>query len=939
MTKWTIAKIVLLAAFSVLVLANSMIFKSFEIGIPASSVVFYISSVAAGDAFFYKEKRFLKTMLGLATVILIMTVLGTFLILVSSFYEAVSLVSLVAVGLVLCLFSVFKKSMNVKEPSHQMGNGKTAKKESYLLLFPFLLSVTTALYALLSARTGEGQVSVWLTVPNFFLPSFFISTLSLMLILFFTEMSVGLKLTLVSVYSFLSHSIFLLVWYPMRYGDQWTYLGHARYVDSNGAFYAHEHLFSGLHIADIVRYKSQYALVVFLRRMFTFDIYWVNVLIIPVLWSLFAPIFSYKIAETLMSKKSRKFPLFCAICTSLFPTLIYWGAIATTFSLGLLFLLFSILLVLGWVDSGVKRFLFLSLLASIATLFAHPTIGIFSLALFFVAVLIKSTLHSVLKIILIAPTFVIYPIVSYLQNATFSLQGLLDPKNFLSFQSSLVTLLLVFGFLGWMFSIRGGLVKTWSAIVLFLLYVITAVNYYVSMYGMMNAIVPERLTSVMDLFILPFVAFGLALTVNFLRIGFSRIKGISRRNPVSARAVSMALICLFFSLVAMSALYQAYPRDEITKVQPAAYEVEAVEFLDSTTPTRYTVLGDTNLATVAAGMLGIDYSYGTAKGNFGLPAWSSWPQKLYLTMTTKPSLTLMEQAIAQDQSSTAYFVVSVREGKNFQDIVLRTSEVIPFYKVFGDGKLYVFKYPFEGVSPGSIVKVTFDDGTSEQAHAAPDYTDWSDVKYTVYLSGHSSYNISDYPKYWTFLNLTVNNNSAQFDNSSDINSFIYLRGVDSEDSVEVTWHANNLYRKVGWKDDSFMYGWQPRASEGIKSPSITTDGNILSLSWNFTPGQYQYYYYMKPVSVSTIDYQYIFVRWRSTGPVAYVTINYASGPQDEAAIVRINGESSGWTVTKQRLWADTSTAFVTVGITNLNNKTVSGPQTLYVDYIMICGTD
>ena len=320
-----------------------------------------------------------------------------------------------------------------------------------------------------------------------------------------------------------------------------------------------------------------------------------------------------------------------------------------------------------------------------------------------------------------------------------------------------------------------------------------------------------------------------------------------------------------------------------------------------------------------------------------MPQWDWWVQRLYLQMVTKPSVQIMEEAVAKDAAEVAYLVVSVREGKYFDDIVLRTSEVMPIYKDFGDGKLYVFKYPYEGVPGGPRVKVTFDDGTTTEAHAVSYYTDWSDVTYVVWLTGHSSYNISDYPEHWTFLSLEVNLESAQFDNRSDVNSFIYIDELLPSNYLEVTWHANNLYPNVGWKDDSFKYGWQTRPGyPGTILPNITTDGNVLSLSWNFTPGQYQYYYYVKPVTVSTEDYTNILVRWRSTGPVTYVTVSYA--PEGEAAIVRINSESSGWTVTKQRLWVDTSTAFVTVGITNLNNQDISGPQTVYIDYILICGT-
>lgn len=937
MDKWTWARLIATAAFSALMLVNLASLKSSLVGSSASLIILGLSSIAASDVFFYEEKRFLKAMLGCATFILIITMLGTFLILMVNFTELLSTIGFVAIGITLCLLSFFRRPMNVREQSEPLATEKSRGKLSYVLVFPLLLSVAIAFYALLIGRTGEGIVSVWSTLPSFFLPAFLASTLCLVVLLFLTRVNVGLKLALVSVYSFLSHSIFLLVWYPGRYGDPWTYLGHARYIDENGVFYAYDWLFSQRLFADVVRYKADYALLVFFRRISFVDIYWVSVLAIPLLWSIFAPVLLYKIGELLVEKKNTRFPLFCAVAASLFPTLIYLGAVSTAFSLGLFFLLFSMMLTLYWVSNRSRRFLFLALLVALVSFFSHPQTGIFAFGFLYVSAIVQSKLNRVLKVLLIAPLLVAYPIASIIENATFSLGGLLNSDNLLSFQFSLTTLLLAFGFLGLLFSIRGRFVKTRSALTIFLLYLILVVNYYVSMYGMKNALVPDRLLSIADIFMLPLVAFGLLFTANSLKSGFSRARGTAIGNPSKPRLLSMIVICFLLSLLAVSALYQAYPRREITEVQPADYEVEAVQFMDSNTTGRYTVLGDTNLATVAGGFLGIDYSYGafSAKGNFGVPQWTWWLQSLYLQMTVKPSVRLMEETIARDQSQVAYFVVSVRE-KSLNNIVQRASEVIPIYRIFGDGKLYVFKYPFEGAPPGPVVNVEFDDGTSTEAHAVPEYSDWSDVKYTIYLTDHSSYNISGYPGHWTFLGLTVNGNSAQFDNASDVNSFILVSGVNPTDSLEVTWHANNLYTRVGLKDDSFEEGWQTRQGYGTISPNITKDGSVMSLSWNFTPGQYQYYYYSKSVSVSTTDFQYIIVRWRSTGPVAYVTIAYS--PEGEAAVVRINSESSGWTVTKQRLWADLSTAFITVGITNLNNQNISGSQTVYVDYILVCGT-
>ena len=665
------------------------------------------------------------------------------------------------------------------------------------------------------------------------------------------------------------------------------------------------------------------------------------------------PILSYKLAELLAVKKTETFPLLVAISTGLFSTLVYWGAVSSVpNSLSFIFLLFSITLFLYWVDTRRKRILFLSLLATTASFFAHPLAGIFAFILFFAGVVSESRLHRILKVGFFLPLLVAYPFLSYFQKATFSPEGFLNLENFLSFQSDITNFLLIFGFLGLMFSIRNRFVKGRRALMLFLFYLTLAANYYVSMYGMKNAPFPERIPRLMVFLLVPFVGLGLIVTVHFLRIGFSHVKAYPLKKVASPRSVALLTICLFLSMQFTVALYQAYPRQEIVEVQPAAYEVEAVYYIDSTAPGRYIVLGDTMLATVAIGFLGTEYSYGThSQGMFGIPEWDWWSMKLFLQMLRDPSISILEEAMYRQNAGVGYFVVSVRSGY-FEDVVQRTSLVLPVDRIFGDGKLYVFKYvstviPIEGKGPN--IKVTFEDETSREVQTTFRYLFKSEVDYSVKLSGHSSYNITDYPMHWTFLSLEVNGLSTPFDEKSDVNTFISILGLDTNDALEVTWRANEHYPHGGWKDDSFKDNWQthvyyPGNPYAPVSPNITKDGNILSLSWNFTThyGKYQYYYYMKNVTVSTNNYPYILVRWKSTGPVAVLAVAYADDPPYQYEIVRYGSEGWDWTMTIAKLLPDKNTTYLVIGITNLPtgpNYDMTELQTLYVDYVLICAPE
>jgi hypothetical protein len=771
-----------------------------------------------------------------------------------------------------------------------------------------------------------------------------------MIILLYTELGLGSKLGSISLHSFLTHSLFLIVWYPGRNGDPWSHLGEARLVDRTGAFYAYDWLMSQRLVSDIVKYKSQYALVVFFRRMFTLDIYWVHAFFIPLLWSLFVPIFLYKIAEMLSSKKSKAFPLLAAVSASLFPPLVYWGTISVPNSLAFLFLLLSIVFILYGVNSGGMRFWLLAVLASIATTFSHPQTGIFAVVFILGAVIIKSRLHRILKGALLVPLPAIYPYLSArFMGAEFSLVGLLDLENVFSFQAAIISLLFVFAFLGLVFSLKGKLVVGRNTLMLFVFFVITAIDYYVAMYGMQNSVVPDRMLPLMALLLAPFAALGIWVAMSFLKAGFSRTSPNFKIKTVSSRNVAIFLICVFVSLQFTAALLQTYPIHEISEQQPAGYAVEAIQYVDSTAPGRYLVLTDPGIASLAGGILGIDHTYGGegVRGTWGVPEWTWWTVKLYSAMGYNPSISLLEQAMLTARVGVVYIVVWGRhEDGYFDGIVQRISRVLTPDRIFGDGLLYVYNYtssfnPISGDGPS--IKVTFDSGVSTETQTQFNYFLKSEVTYNATLSGYSSYNVTDFPTNWTFDRLMVNGAAARFDSSSDINTFVYIRGLNPSDTLEVFWKTNEHYPRAAWKEDSFKYGWQTHPTyTGLNiSPNIGSDGNTLSLSGDFSAHyeEYQYYYYTKNASVATNDYPYILVRWKTTGPVAVVAVAYSDSPADQYEIVPYSSDSTDWMQTVVKLAPDRQTAYITVGITNLAQRDVSGLQYLFVDYILICAPE
>ena len=939
-----------LLAFSAVLVVNSVVVNSPFIGTVASIGFLSFISLAIGKVFYSGENLFFKCLFGLATFLLLLAVSGFGLMLISMFTEILSLVVLIVIGVffgIIAFREEERRFQNLRESSSVSKGNNGKDLISYFAILVFLFYVAIAFSFLLLARTSEGGASVWLEISPLFIPTFAVASLILALILMFAPVSNSMKLVLILVYAFLAHSLFLIVWYPSRYGDPLQHLGTARYTARTGTIYAYGWLIKNFLIVGLITYRAQYALVIFFERMFSIDIYWLHAFLVPLLWSIFVPSLAYKTAELLTAKGSRVFPLLTALSTVLFSSLIIWGTVSVPNSLGFIFFFLSAVLLLRWMNSGGKWNWFMSFFAVNVTFLAHAQPGLFALMLFLWVNIVQRSARKALKIAGLLLTLTLYPLMLYLYGASFSASGLFVLDNFLSLQSEITTILLVFGLLGLVLGLRDRHVNAKSVLVLFAFYLAILFEYYLTMFGMIGMPYGAARILVMgDFLLVPFVALGLLTATDIFRKAVTRGKrsfsfGLFSKKAklnLNSRLITLALICLFVSLQATSTLYQAYPREEVVPYQPSAYMIEAVSYIDADAPGRYVVMCDPIIATVAIGFLGIDYGWaGGGRGFFGMPDWQYPTVDMYWSMTKQPSIGLMRQAMTFGSAVVSYFVVWLTHP-NFDNIVQRTSEILPANRVFGDGQLYVFRYPLPVIQePGPSVKVVYDDGVStEYIETTFTYMFETDINSTLTLSGHTSYNITDYPTHWTFLDLMVNNVSRQLDAASDINTFVYVKGLEPDNVLTVKWRWNRNYRSAVWKEDSFKDGWRTHdIYPGSMVPTIVANGNILNISYSFTPGPYSYYYYIKPVNVLTTENQSIIVRWKSNGSIAVVAYYYELGLGSGVNIPPLGSESIDWTVTIVKLPKNVRVTYAMVGISNLKARNISGVKTLNVDYILI----
>jgi len=224
---------------------------------------------------------------------------------------------------------------------------------------------------------------------------------------------------------------------------------------------------------------------------------------------------------------------------------------------------------------------------------------------------------------------------------------------------------------------------------------------------------------------------------------------------------------------------------------------------------------------------------------------------------------------------------------------------------------------------------------SEQWHVREDFNS------TLTYSGYTSYNVTEFPAHWAFLDLTVNNVSKRFDESSDINTFVYVRDLEPSDVLTLKWRLNLNYPEVSWKEDSFKREWRSHPKYGgdpSKPPIITTDGNVLLLSYSFEFGEYWYYYYVTSVDVLTDDHSYLLMRWKSNLPVA-VAYAYFEFEFDWAQeIISFGSRSLDWTTTVVKLPSGVALTNVMFGLSNAKyspSYTLFDTGTMEVDFILI----
>lgn len=593
--------------------------------------------------------------------------------------------------------------------------------------------VISSSYLLYTSRLDE-VYTVWSVVHPAFFVFFFVATALFVWIILSSELT-EFKILFSIVHSVLSLTFYAFVFPYGRIGVPQMVLGEIRLVfDNITPLGLSGWQPTGNIILQILQWSRDFNLEtlsnVILARMFGIDVYWTNLLLIPILWSAFVPGIAFAILKELTRKQN--ISVFAGLTALLFPNLLLWGTFSTHNSLGFIFFFGSLYIFLRYLSSNELRWLILMLFLSSASFLSHFLPGIMSFSLLILTFAFRlytkmkqeSPMWAKINLLLwavfcacllplslllngflsrIAISFSFDKLTQYSMPEALGLIALgqliyFDLKEALVF--GLGSLLGLIGIVYYERRFRyeaGGNSRT-LALFLLIAFLIMLVDYRIIKVFMVH--VPfeeERVWVFSDLIALPFVSLLIGSFVSSIdkRISSDPNKANSSSptgfSPQLSRksVFAFAVTALLLSSWVTVSVHYAYPTYGILQTTP--YEVEAVKYIEETTSGRYIVIGDPWIIFAGEMFVGVQnprafyFFYQSRDG-----------VALFIKMKDNPSNETLLEAMKFNNATTAYFVVEQPRlsAQEFNRIVQQAQQnnVALVGRTFGNGKLYIYYY-------------------------------------------------------------------------------------------------------------------------------------------------------------------------------------------------------------------------------------------------------
>lgn len=678
---------------TIALIANTFWFNNVIVGIIFFALYMYSLVHIAHDVFFSKKN--IPLMWSAACIFSFFSIAHTTIYYV---YKITPLTSATLLALPLLLLLFYKK-----ENKHDTEKFYKESFGTYTILGIFLILEIILFSLLYTSRTTDISNSPWLHLPSLFFFIYFCAT-CLTLTIPYTTKNKWIAYTTTSLHLFLTYSVAIII-YPLGYGfDGFIHRATETWISQNGFILPKQPVYIG-----------QYSFIVFLHHISAVPIFYLDILLVPVLAAFALPgAVAKTISHVFKVEETRAINL-----VWLLPVLFYVSLHLTT-PHNILVLLFILIVCSVLLYLHNKLPFFIPLTLSIAGLCIHALLGA-PLFLFTIAAYISHK-YKKLETVSVAA----YGIgISFLFPILFSLYFILskNPLPTLSnpfhsirafielfkrpywyeksaplfweviyrFEQLLPFVLLACGVIAFLYIAKR---KQYSLSTL--LFLFSCGGFWVGAFLLRSWIhfpnvgafeqgdYPMRLIKTSTIFLLPFLMYGAYLL---------------SEKIISKKKIYKILLCIVASGIITTSFYLSYPQEN-KKVHFPGYNVTAADFEaakfihDKHSEYNYIVLSNPLTAIAAMELYGFPKYFETKEGLHSYYAIPTGARlfNLYQDMLYKgQKREFMIEAMEFTGANTSYFVVS-SFWSNFEKIVDGAKLTADSWHMIDNGNIFIFEY-------------------------------------------------------------------------------------------------------------------------------------------------------------------------------------------------------------------------------------------------------
>jgi hypothetical protein len=735
----------------------------------------------------------------------------------------------------------------------------------YVLIFAFSFTI---LYRASLSWSAEA-----LNLDFLLMPMYFFATVFLFLIIVSNRipLSLGDKLALTLIHSFLTRVVSIIFFYPGTSGDNTYHLAHERTFSIFGKYYMLLNPIAPPETRSIIgrlfvfhRASIQYGLVTSLSKVICIDVFWVHLFLVAALWSFFIPIIGFKIAKTLGTND--RVALLAAALTASAPMIIGWSYGTVPNSLGFFFFVVTLyFLVKSLTSKNTSNYILLTLLATVVSLLTHSLTGITAVTMVLLAFSIKkySSLRrahsttassflalSFLTCVMLVPVASVLMYLVYPTYSSYSLQKIFSYDiyhivlaNYADYTAAelltygTITILAIIGMV--IHSRRSN--KKNLNLFMILAFILIIAEYRVNLYFCTKPLFGlHRILTFEPFITAPFAA----ITINYLVAAAKPAASaqIDSKNPKhntrfklkfpSNQIIVTLLICLGLAALIVEGDLTNFRGLGFAR-EPyginSVYSTEAARLIHEEylrTQEKYAVVTDPVSEGAGMALIGRydpdEFYLFKYEGNLDI----------FLSLLRDLSTESLLNATQYNGATLVYVIISkwsvtryLGPRADFYQVMGSLSRLLgPPFAIVGEGdrQVYVFSFRAEyatGTGPRVIV---YKDLQQVSINTTYSFINLENVTYQLNVTGATNYGITGWPMHWSYEQIRPLANA-----SIDSNAWINFTGSPTA-NYTIEWTANEYYPKVVWKDDSFLQEW--RYTGRVGNYSFTTDGDIATES-------------------------------------------------------------------------------------------------------------